>query len=51
MCVLSVIVGEFFKFAKISGLTWRRSIFEKEHIWFVAEGKEKEENLLEMLPL
>ena len=24
-----------FRFAKISGLTWRRSIFEKERIWFV----------------
>ena len=29
------------RFAKISGLTWRRSIFEKEHIWFVAGGEGK----------
>ena len=33
MCVLV-----FYDLRKTSGLTWRRDIFEKEHIWLVAGG-------------
>ena len=37
VCCLWLCVG-ILRFAKISGLTWRRDIFEKEHIWLVAGG-------------
>ena len=39
VCCLWLCVG-ILRFAKISGLTWRRDIFEKEHI--LLEDKEKE---------